>query len=543
MASCIPATTLRFIQVLFGTSFSVVATVFALGFPAAAVGQSIPSTPALARDRSPLGDLERDLTDIFNDPKFSNATWGVEVQSLQTGAYLFQLNPTKSFIPASNFKLFTAAEALSLLGPDFRYTTQLVTTGRISDGTLRGDLVIRGAGDPTLGSEQMFPDSNRVSIFDAWADSLSKSGIRRIAGSIVGDDSYFTDDLYPNGWSIEDIPFYYAMQTTALAYEENQVTVSVSPGASKGSPVLYELNPNTDYVTVENRGSTTRDSLVLKRRHQPDSVLAAGATQIDISRDMGSNNITIAGTMPLSAKATTQQIAVEDPTLYAATVFREVMEEHGITVIGQTRVSRAPTAGSTPSKPYPWLKARVLASYVSPPLSSIVSVMNKTSDNLFAEELFRTAAKEVGGEGSWSRGAEVMKRYLASVSIDTNRTAIYDGSGLSRMDLVSPQQIVTLLRTMHERQKSSQSFYESLPIMGVDGTLANRMKGTAAAGNVRAKTGFVTGVRSISGYLNTRDGEPLAFSIIGNNFTIPVHEANNLQDLVLLRLVNFSREK
>jgi serine-type D-Ala-D-Ala carboxypeptidase/endopeptidase (penicillin-binding protein 4) len=488
------------------------------------------------RQQSPLTDLSHDLTDIFNDPRFSNATWGVAVQSMETGEYFFRLNDNKSLLPASNFKLFTTAEALSLLGNDFRYTTQLITTGRISDGTLRGDLIIRGAGDPTLGSQLMFPDSNPTFVFEAWADSLSKRGITRIDGSIVGDDAYFTDDLYPSGWAIEDMPYYYAMQTTGLAFDENQISVSVSPGLSPGSVVRYELHPNTDYVSVDNRGMTKQDSIMLKRRHQPDSVIATGATSIDITRDIGTNSILIHGEIPESAPVTSDALSVENPTLYAASVFREVLEEHGIEITGKTRTSR------DLAKPIPYLKARVLASYVSPPLSDIIAIMNKHSDNLYAEELFRTVAKEVGGAGDWQHGVEVMKKYLASIDLDTARVAIYDGSGLSRMDLISPGQMVTLLRTMHERTRLWEAFYPSLSVEGVDGTLSSRLKGTRAEGNVHAKTGFLTGVRSISGYLTTRDGELVAFSIIGNNFTVPVSQANNLQDLVLLRLVNFSRK-
>ena len=530
----------RFIQVRRSSywTWSVLITIFYGAFHtdiSDAQTALLPPSPAF-HQQGPLGDLERDLTDIFNDPRFSNAIWGVCIQSVETGDYLFRLNDSKSLLPASNFKLFTAAEALSLLGPNYRYTTQLLTSVRISDGVLRGDLIIRGAGDPTLGSQLMFPDSSPTFVFDAWADSLRKHGITRIDGSIIGDDSYYTQDIYPIGWSIEDIPYYYAMQTTALAFDENQVAVSVSPGLSQGSAVRYELNPNTDYVTVDNRGITRQDSIILRRRHQADSVIATGATSIYISRDIGTNSIAIRGEIPLSAPVTSEQISVENPTLYAAAAFREALEERSIIITGKTLTAPELT------KPIPYLKARTLASYVSPALSDIVAIMNKHSDNLYAEELFRTAAKEIGGEGSWKRGTEVMKKYLASIDLDTAQLSVYDGSGLSRMDLVSARQMVGLLRAIHSKPKLFSAFYPSLSIMGVDGTLSSRLKGTDAEGNVRAKTGFVTGVRSISGYLTTRDGEMLAFSIIGNNFTVPVSQANNLQDLVLLRLVNFSRK-
>jgi D-alanyl-D-alanine carboxypeptidase/D-alanyl-D-alanine-endopeptidase (penicillin-binding protein 4) len=447
------------------------------------------------------------------------------------------MNDAKCLLPASNFKLFTAAEALSLLGTDFRYTTDLLTTGRIlSDGTLRGDLIIRGVGDPTFGLPFYASDSSLSTIFDTWADSLASLGVRRVSGAIIGDDSYFTPDYYPVGWTVEDLPYYFAMESSALVFNEDQVSVTVTPGVGVGSAIEYELNPSTDYLTVDNLGITKADSITQKRHHLQDSVLAAGTTSIDITREMGGNDITIKGEIPLHGTAANQQLSVEDPTLYAATLLRETLEEHDIQVSGETRTSRQST------KPYPFLKARVLASYTSPPLSEIVRGMDKLSDNLFAEQLFRTVAKEIGGEGSWNMGALVMKRFLSSIGIDTSSIAIADGSGLSRMDLVSADDLAKLLHAIHEKPAIFGALYASLPIMGVDGTLSSRLKGTLAEGNIHAKTGFLTGDRSISGYLTTRDGEMLGFSIIGNNFTVPVREANNLQDLALLRLVNFSRK-
>ncbi len=495
------------------------------------------STPAFAPDHTAEAELAHDLSGIFNDPHFTNATWGVVVQSMKTGEYLYRLNDTKNLLPASNFKLFTAAEALFFLGPSFRYTTDLLTTGRIlSDGTLRGDLLIRGAGDPSFGSVLFETDSTKPSVFDAWADSLSRLGVRRISGTIIGDDSYFTPEYYPIGWTVEDLPFYFAMQSSALVYNEDQVAIAVTPGVAPGAASEYELNPSTDFVSVDNLGITKPDSITRHRKLQPDSVIAIGTPTIEITREIGGNEISIKGEIPLHGTAVNQQLSVEDPTLFTATVLREVLQEHGIQVVGDARTSRES------KKPYAFLKAKVLGSYTSPPLSDIVIAMDKQSDNLIAEQLFRTVAKEVGGEGSWTMGARIMERFLSSIGIDTTSIQIADGSGLSRMDLVSAGDIEKLLVAVRDRPNLYETFYGSLPILGIDGTLATRLRGTAAVGNVHAKTGFLTGDRSISGYLKTRDGEELAFSIIGNNFTVPVSEANNVQNLALLRLVNFSRK-
>jgi D-alanyl-D-alanine carboxypeptidase/D-alanyl-D-alanine-endopeptidase (penicillin-binding protein 4) len=495
---------------------------------------ALPATPALPA-QAPVKTLENDLANIFNDPNFSNAQWGVQVQSVETGDVLYRLNEQKSFLPASSFKVVTAAEALAFLGPDFRYSTQLVATGKQSENVLRGDLVIRGAGDPTLGSQEMYPDSNPTYVFDAWADSLRKRGITRIEGSIVADDTYFTTDRYPDGWAIEDEPYYYAMQVSGLNFAENSVVVSVTPGRRSGTTTEYELAPEVEYLTVENASTTKPDSIVSKSASGKDTTIDPGSTSIAITRLQGQNVIAIDGEIPRSAAAAHEQISVNDPSLYAATALQAALEARGIRVSGSIKSAR------DLQKPVPYLKARVLASYYSPPLSDIVAVMNKHSDNLFAESLFRTVAKEMMGEGSWKKGSIMMKRFLHAVG-DTAGVAIYDGSGLSRMDLITPGVMTGLLRHMYNRKQLWPDYYNSFSIMGVDGTLSNRLKGTHAEGNVHAKTGFVTAVRTLAGYLTDRDGELLAFSIFVNNHTATVQLANNLQDLVVLRLVNFSRK-
>ncbi len=235
----------------------------------------------------------------------------------------------------------------------------------------------------------------------------------------------------------------------------------------------------------------------------------------------------------------TQFISLENPTLLAATDLRDWLNAELFHISGRTLTRR--DSG---------LRGFVLDSIYSPPLSVIVRRMNKESDNLYAECLFRTVAKVIGGEGSWTRGIEVMRKYLASIGTDTTQIQFTDGSGLSRMDLVTADDIVKLLAYWYPGegagtaplQSAKEAFYNSLPIMGVDGTLENRLKDTPAQGNVHAKTGSMTGVRSISGYLTTRDDEPIVFSILANNYTCPGSDIGNLVDEVLLRLVDFSRK-
>ena len=478
--------------------------------------------PAFAHAQDRLQELRDDLTGIVSDTNFSNATWAVAMQSVKTGEDLFVFNENKSLLPASCFKLLTAAEALALLGPEFRYRTEFLTTGKITDGKVKGypakiltgDLLIRGSGDPTFGVDSTFGYSV------LWG--LSSQDIHKISGRIIGDDSYFTSDVYPLGWAVEDLPYYYAPQISGLNFERNQATLTVYSGESIGDPANFDFSaegPEFVGVDLKNIATTSGDSI----------------SAIDLSRKIGTNTITIGGKIALDGESVDQSASIENPTLHTVQAVTGMLRESGSIVTKEALTTRDLKVT------YPYDKARVIAVDTSLSLSEIVKAMDKESDNMYAECLFRTVAKEIGGEGSWTKGAFIMKNFLGSLGCDTARIAISDGSGLSRMDLISAHDFVTLLRAMPDKTSMWDAFYNSLPIAGVDGTLINRMKGTAAEGNVHAKTGSMTGVRSICGYLTTRDGEQLAFSIIGNNYTASGHSANELEDRILLRLVDFSR--
>lgn len=488
-----------------------------------------PPHEQISQDIRSINELQSDLNGIFSDPKFSNAQIGVEVRSLKTGEKLFALNAEKNLLPASNLKLVTTAAALKLLGLDFRYSTQVVSLGKMVRSTLKGDLIIRGSGDPTLGSPSMFPDKDPTAIFDAWADSLDALGIEKIDGNIIADPNYFTSDVYPLGWSIEDEPYYFATQSSGISFADNAVSVTVTGGLRGGSKPLYELTPETQYFQVNDLAVTR--SVPIK---STDTIRSSGNT-ISITRLPGENTITIQGSIDKGTEAVSEQLSVDDPPTYVATVFRETLEAHGITVTGG-----AMTASDLDER-INYNQTHILINHLSPPLSDIVRVVNKKSHNHFAEQLLRTIGKEVLGKGDWRTGVLAVKRYLTLAGLDPEKIALYDGSGLSRMDLISPSNFVQLLKTIYADPQLYSAFDSSLPVMGIDGTLSARLRDSRASGNVRAKTGSLTGVRSLSGYLTTKDNEPLAFSIIFNNYTTPGSEVQNLGDLFLLRLVNFSR--
>ncbi len=475
-----------------------------------------------------ITELQNDLSGIFSDPKCSNAQIGVEVRSLKSGEKLFTLNADRNLIPASNLKLITTAAALSILGSDFRYSTQIVSSAKIVRGTLKGDLIIRGSGDPTIGSPSMFPEKDPTAVFDAWADSLEAIGIEKIDGNIITDPGYFTSDVYPLGWSIEDEPYYYSAQSSGIAFAENAVSVTVTAGLRAGAKPLFELTPESEYFQVNDLG-VTMDAPRVK-----DSTVSEDNT-IAITRAPGENTITIQGSIARGSQAVNEQLSVDDPPTYFATVLKEVLQAHGITVTGG-----AMTASDLDER-INYNQMHILINHLSPPLSEIVRVINKKSHNFYAEQLLRTLGKESLGKGDWRTGILAVKRYLSFANIDIERLALYDGSGLSRMNYISPDDFVSLLKYVNADSKIRPAFDSSLPVMGIDGTLSARLRDSRASGNVHAKTGSLTGDRSLSGYFKSKDDEPFAFSIMVNNYSIPGSDIQNMIDLAILRLVNFSR--
>ncbi|NOY78126.1 MAG: D-alanyl-D-alanine carboxypeptidase/D-alanyl-D-alanine-endopeptidase [Calditrichaeota bacterium] len=468
--------------------------------------------------RPPLARLRHEFNRALQDPAFFNGYWGVAVQSLKTGEYFYLHNENKSFRPASNMKLFTTGTALVKLSPEFTYLTRLYRTGKIENGVLKGDVVIRGSGDPTITGR--FHDGNRLQVFQDWADSLKKSGVEKITGRVVGDDNAFADEIMGEGWAWDYQSDWYAAQISALSFNDNCVDILFTAGKSVGDTVSYRLEPPTRYVRIINK-------VVTAPLHQAKGVF--------FHRYRGKNIVVLTGSLEIGTKEKRDWFSVENPTLYAATVFTEVLQSAGIVV------NKKPAdIDSLPDYTYSQSDSLQMACYQSPPLREIVRATNKVSQNLYAELLLRTLGKVYVNDGSARGGIAVVKHFLASIGIDTSRFAMFDGSGLSHLDMVTPRQVITLLRALY-RSSVKDDFLNSLPIAGVDGSLRNRMKMTAAQGNVRAKTGYISNTRSLSGFVHTKDGEPLVFSLLVNNYLVPTSMANNLQDWICERLANFSR--
>ena len=457
------------------------------------------------------------MDDIFNDPNFSNANWGVLIQSLETGEYFYKRNEDKLFRPASNMKLFTTAAGLILLGTEYKFSTSLFMNGTMDGSILKGNLIIQGGGDPTISGR--FYNGDIYKVFNDWADSLLAIGIDEIDGNIIGDDNLFDDAGLGAGWAWDYESYWFSAPSGAISFNDNCVDIVVSVDSVTGHSKI-NISPDTKYITLVNDVSVVSKDT---------------ATSIDVYRERGTNIINVFGTIKMGRDSVKTFATINNPTQYSMVVLKEVLERKGIKVKGYA------VDIDDVEEPIDFSKMDLLFVHYSPPLKDIIKVINKNSQNFFAEQLLKTIGLEKEGYGTIENGVKAVSNVLNEMGINPESLVMVDGSGLSQLNLVSPRHLISLLSYMFNSNYFIP-FYNSLPIAGVDGTLGTRMKGTRAENEVRAKTGYLAFGRSLSGYAYTGDNEPVVFSIISNNFTVPVKLAENIQDLVCLRLVNFRRK-
>lgn len=442
---------------------------------------------AVAQDGDQLG---RDLNGILADPRLRNAQAGLVVRDAASGEVVFSSGSASRAQPASNLKALTTALAMDVLGPEHRWRTDVLTDGVRIGNTVRGNVYLRGSGDPTTSPKD----------YRDLAATLAASGIKVVTGALVVDDTAFDKQPYALGWAWDDEPYAYNAETSALTlspdpeFSAGTILVRTKPGAA-GKPVQVELDPPNSHVKVVNTATT-------------------GAGGIAVDREHGTNVITVSGA---STVPTEHTVTVHDPTGLVADVFRSALRDKGVFIVGGTE-SRAVPA-----------KAQPVASHDSMPLREMIRPLLKDSNNMLAEVLVKTAGR------SWHGGLAALRPKLAGLGIDPATLYVEDGSGLSRMDQMSPDQLSSLLVAARTKPWFSD-WYEALPIAGVDGTLVNRMKGTKAEKNVHAKTGSMTGVTALSGYVTTADGRQLVFSIVFNNF-IPA-SLKSVEDRIVIRLAN-----
>jgi D-alanyl-D-alanine carboxypeptidase/D-alanyl-D-alanine-endopeptidase (penicillin-binding protein 4) len=458
---------------------------------------------------------------ILSAPDPARGYWGILVEDADTGEILYSLNANHYFLPASNAKLFTAALALSTLGPDYRFHTTIETRDSLdADGALHGDLVLVGRGDPGL-SNRKVPfekkterDGAPEKILAELADAVVARGVKQITGDIVGDDSYFTGGAYPSGWAIDDMLWNYGVPVSALEINDGTLFVELTPGDAPGSPAKYTAAPWTGIYQIHNEVTTGARGSVQK---------------LSVDRDPGSTEIFIRGAMPLGAQPHSMGLAIDRPAEYAAALLKDLLEARGVKIYGHARANHAPAppAGSAPT---------VLAEHVSLPLSEALRVMAKTSQNLHAEMLLRVSAKIKTGDPSADAALQFEEDFLKSVGLDDTEIFLTDASGLSRRDLVAPVAEVKLLRWA-AHQPWAATFRAALPVAGEDGTLIDRMVNTLAAGHVWAKTGSINHVDALAGYATTSKGVHLIFSFMGNNHTLKGRAATSVLDALAIAMV------
>ena len=448
----------------------------------------------------------RVLDSLLDSPPFDRNLWGVALVD-EKGHLLYGRNADKLFVPASNTKLVVTAVASALLPPDWTVATSVYGSGPLADGALQGDLVLYGRGDPTFGRRCYATDTTQAGVCDRdpftrfreLAAALRERGIRTVEGNLVGDGSWFDGELVNPGWENYDLNWWYAAPVTGLGFNDNSIDFQWKPGPAVDAPALLSMDPNLGDVFLENRTRT---------------VPSGGES------DVGDRMYRVPGTLQLWAEGTvaedspggTESFALPDPNLFAARALRSALAEAGISVQGTTR-------STTDSLRYRAVRETVpLAETRSRPLHDWIFPILNTSQNWYADMLLKQLGRQFGKAGSWSEGIAVERRFLMdSMGIDSTLFAVVDGSGLGAANLIAPVAFTRLLQFIRRHPNYASNFQPGLPQSGNTGSLKNRFVGTPIEGRVRAKTGSIARVNSLSGYLEMPDGRTFTFSIQANH--------------------------
>ena len=456
----------------------------------------------------------RALIDSMADaPAFANAHWGILIVDPERGDTLYSRNAGKLFMPASNMKILTSAVATAQLGMDYRYRTTFAARGVVSSGTLSGDLVVIGRGDPSV-SDHMLGDA--MIPIRAIADSISRKGIQHITGRIVSGGNAFSDASLGFGWSYDDFEDSYSAPTDELLFNEGFSEIHVKGGARPGDPVQTVVRPARTFPVIHVSATTGPDV-------RPDSS-GRRANSLRVRKDSSTWEAILTGQIAPADTATVEVTHHDVGVAYLAAL-KEALRDRGITIDDASSDTTA--------------RLDTVAVLTSPPLSEIMKALMKPSQNQIAEMFFRTIALSATGIGRSDTASAVVGRQIAKWGVAPTEAVIRDGSGLARYDYVSPRTLVRVLDAMR-RAPTFKAYYDAMPIAGVDGTIRNRMKGTAAQGNVHAKTGTLAMARSLSGYVTTANQRMLIFSFLCNNWTTPVRDVERVQDSIATRLATMS---
>ncbi len=455
-------------------------------------------------------ELVSQIDSLLALPELARAQVGLAIYSLEDSQYLYHKNLQNLFVPASNMKLVTTAAGLHYLGKDFRFKTEFYHTGNISGGTLTGDLVIKGYGDPTV--------SNRfggkvTGVLEEWCDSLQHYGIRKISGGLTADASYFDTVFWGPGWSLDDLSYWYAAEVSALNFNDNCVNLHFRAGSGVGKPVKIEFEPETDYIKWDNQSVT---------------ITGESHNSVDYVRPPEQNFVTFFGSYSVgNRKVLEDYVSVHQPPQFCLSVFRDVMERKYIETVWPDSVASDSTR-------------RLLFTWHSHPLEEIVSVINKNSQNLYAECLFKTLGRIKRGEGSFRSGSKVLEEFLLSAGIPAGQFKILDGSGLSYMNLLSPQAVIQLLSHVH-RQPYFDAYFETLARPGKDKSMQYRMGNAKNRNKMHLKTGFISNAICLSGYIEGENDRLYAISIMFNNYTADKEKLWEIQDKICELIAGLDR--
>jgi D-alanyl-D-alanine carboxypeptidase/D-alanyl-D-alanine-endopeptidase (penicillin-binding protein 4) len=461
-----------------------------------------------AHGQSLAGRIQRA---IDRQPETKRSNWGIRVVSLKTGRVLYQRNADKYFTPASNTKLYSTALALLRLGPDHKFATTVRAPGEAVGGEIRGDVSLVGGGDPTM-SWRKYPyekgsvQERSLAGIESLADEIAAKGIRRITGNIVGDDTAWPWDPYPSGWAIDDTTWSYGAPVSALMMNENTIELRIRPAEAEGQLARISIAPALEYYWIDNRVLTQ-----------------AGRRTIRVERE--GRLVRVSGQLSAGGGERTENLAIDDPALYAAHALHEALSRRGVSIGGVAEARHR-----LPEEPWMPVSGVELARRESRPLAEIIQVTNKVSQNQMADMLLRAAA-----DGTVKGGVEQLELLLSSIGVDLEDYSFRDGSGMSRLNLTSPKATIELLKHMWASPLRAV-WLTSLPVGGVDGTLESRFEGKPRGKLVQAKTGSLSHVNALSGYIQSRTHGMVAFSIMVNGSNGPSSVIRQAIDTICLEI-------
>ena len=481
-----------------------------------------------------LAELLAHIEEIVRQPALEPGFFAVKIVSLDTGLVIFEQNANKFVRPASNMKLYTVAAAFDRLTADYHFMTSVYAKEKVDDGKIKGDLIIYGRGDPSFAAR--FYNGDYFKGINDLADRIVAAGVKRVKGDLVGDESYLNGAPLGSGWEWEDLQWSYGAQVSALTVNDNAIDLTVKPGEKVGAPVVITTGPPATFMTISNRATTS----------------ARGSkSELQLYRGVGANTLEVTGSLPLGDNGFTGSVAIPDPALAFVSMLRDALVKRGVRIDGRTRTVDARSGTSivpnplvvtgqppfVPPQPVPF----EIASMQSPPFNLIAAHTLKPSQNLYTELILRTLGtpRISSTQTNEEAGLIIVRNFLRQAGVPESELALSDGSGLSRNDMITANATVQLLTFMSKHRYAVQ-FRDALPIAGVDGTLRTRMRGTPAEGNLRAKTGSLSSVASLSGYVTTAAGERLVFSMMLNNYPDAGALRRDSIDAIAILLASFA---